>query len=657
MKKRTFWAIFLFLVVLLINSCATAPSHPALQESDLPKLIPLRKLFVNVETAFGYKISPDGKKLGWIAVKNRKLTVHFKILGKEDITILDTHSPQNVFGFAWMPDSRKLLFWQDREGNENYHIFLADIEHPKQKPVDLTPFENTRAGIHRIIREDPENILVSHNQRDQKYFDLYRININTGRQTLIAENPGDILSWITGDDGALRARIRKNSSGNRFLELNEPDTKIWKIILTWGWESFVRFQSFTADNRGMWILSNIDRDKTALVKLNLDTGEETVVYEDPRVDLGWVLISYKSKQPLIAASFPDYQKLHFFDPNIRSESPPFMKQHPSGIAVMSSDYHERLVTLVVYTDKSADHYLYNRKTREMERLSSNPISAYADRLSTVKPIAFKSRDGLQLHGYLTLPKGSSGRNLPLVLLVHGGPWARDYWGYRDINQFLANRGYAVLQVNYRGSTGYGRDFKEAAIGEFAGKMHTDLVDGVNWAIAKGIADPEKIGIFGFSYGGYATLVGMTFTPDIFACGVDVFGISNLVSFSKTVPRYWKIWMPHWHKYLGNPDKPEDRKVMEAKSPLFKVDRIKRPLLIVQGANDPRVNQQESEQMVSALKNAGKEVEYILFPDEGHSIRKWQNRLVFFRTLEDFLAKHLGGRSAGFDFYELGLLLF
>jgi len=242
----------------------------------------------------------------------------------------------------------------------------------------------------------------------------------------------------------------------------------------------------------------------------------------------------------------------------------------------------------------------------------------------------------------------------MVLFVHGGPWARDYWGYSSTTQFLANRGYAVLQINYRGSTGYGRAFLEASRGEFAGKMHTDLIDGVDWAVAQGIADAQKIAIFGSSYGGYATLVGLTFTPDIFACGVDVFGVSNLVTFMQSVPKYWKNRMPYWYKYVGNPNDPEDRRRMKAQSPLFRVDQIKRPLLIVQGANDARVKQQESDQIVTAMREAGKAVEYIIFQNEGHSLRKWQNRIIFYRKLEDFLAGHLGGRSAGFDFYELAI---
>ena len=654
MKRIFHSTLFVVLFGLLLNSCATAPSHPTLKEAQLPEQIPLRHLVVNRETKFGYQISPDGRQLGWIAVKKTRLTIHLKKIGEDDVTTIIPASPGNVYGFVWTPDSRRLLYWQDQAGNENYHIYLTDINSPAQKSIDLTPFENTRAGIHRIIRTDPEHVLITHNQRDKAVFDLYRLNLNTREQTLVAVNSGDVLTWITDDEGHLRARIRKDKDEMRSLEVRYHPDNTWKPLIKWGLEESAWFLSFTADNRNMWMLSNRGRDRLSLVQMDLETGNEKLIYEDPQVDLSYILISYLTKKPLLAASFPNYQKLHFFDSEVESDANRLLEKKPMGLRVGSADYNERLLTVSAYTDKGSEYYLFNRDTRERVLLHRNPISKYNDYLSTVKPVSFPSRDGLTLHGYLTLPKTTTGGRLPMVLFVHGGPWARDYWGYRSTVQLLANRGYAVLQVNYRGSTGYGRAFKEAAVGEFAGKMHTDLIDGVQWAINEGIADPEKIAIYGHSYGGYATLVGLTFTPNTFACGVDVYGVSNLVSFTESVPQYWKNWMPFWYKYVGNPNKPEERPQMEARSPLFLVDQITRPLLIVQGANDARVKQRESDQIVAALRQTGKEVEYILFPDEGHSIRKWQNRMVFYRKLEDFLAEHLGGRSAGFDLYELGI---
>ncbi len=653
--KRAYYAGFIIILLAFVfSNCATAPKHPALESAQLPDLIPLRHLVVNKDTKFNYRISPDGRTLGWIAVKSGRLTIHIKQVDGDKVSTLTPAVSGNIFGFVWTPDSRRILYWQDQSGNENYHIYLAVSDRPDQPAIDLTPFDKTRASIHRIVRTDPENVLITHNHRDKSVYDLYRINLKTHEQTMLAQNPGDVLSWLTDDEGNLRARLRKKTENSRVFEIFERSGSTWKALVTLSLEDALWVLSFTADGDAVWALSNRGRDRIALVRMDFTTGEEKLVYAEPRVDLSGTIISYLTKEPIVAIAYPDYQKLHFFNGQIEEDAKMFLGQHPVALGINSADYDERMITVSTSTDKGYAYYLFNTDTHQKVLLHRNPIFKYEESLTTMKPVAFKSRDGLTLHGYLTLPKGPPAKGLPMVLLVHGGPWARDYWGYRSAVQLLANRGYAVLQINYRGSTGYGRKFKESAIGEFAGKMHTDLIDGVKWAVAQGIADPDKIAIFGFSYGGYATLVGLTFTPDIFACGVDVFGMSNLVTFTRSVPEYWKNWMPYWYKYVGNPTNPEDISRMESKSPLFRVDQINRPLLIVQGANDARVKQQESDQIVAAMRKAGKEVEYILFQNEGHSIRNWQNRVIFYRGLEDFLAKHLGGRSAGFDLYELAI---
>ena len=654
MKKTHSIIVALLFIALAIVGCATAPEHSSLQHDNLPGLIPIRDLFINIDSQLGYRLSPDGKKIGWMAVKKRRVTIFFKTIGESDVKVINTHSPRSIFGFHWAQDSQRMLYHQDREGNENSHVYLVDTRHPERKPVDLTPFDETKARIHKILRTDPENVLIEHNQRDKAVYDLYCVNLNTLELTQIAKNPGGVFSWITDDNGNLRARMRKTAQEDRILEVLNPSEKSWEKIIMWAMEDWVNYLSFTKDNKSMWLLSNRNRDRMGLVHFDLESGKEILIYEDPKVDLGPVIISYLTKKPIVAISYPDYPKFHFFDEESKKDFMIFRKSGPVGLRLMSTDNSERLVTLSVYTDKTVEYYLFKRDTKEKALLSRHPISSYEEALSTVQPISFNSRDGLTIHGYLTIPKGSSGQNLPMVVLVHGGPWYRDYWGYKDRVQFLANRGYAVLQINYRGSTGYGRVFREAAVGEFAGKMHTDLIDGVQWAIRKGIADPQKIGVYGHSYGGYATLVGLTFTPETFACGVDAVGPSNLVTLLESVPKYWKHWMGYWYKYVGTPKNPEDRREMEEKSPLFRVSGIKRPLLIAQGGNDPRVKKKESDQIVSAMREAGKEVEYLLFSDEGHSFTHWKNRLVFYRKVEDFLAKHLGGRSAGFDLYELAL---
>ena len=654
MKRLSCFAAWTVLVLFVVSSCAVAPKHPALKDAQVQNLIPLRHFFINKGTTFGFKVSPNGKKLGWIAVENRRLTIHLKKIEEEAVKTVRNAGSRNIYGFVWSADSRRVLFRQDRNGDENYHIYMVNSDNPEQIPVDLTPFADTRARIHRIIRNDPDNILVAHNSRDKRLFDLYRINLTTHEQFLVAQNPGNVLGWTTDDDGNLRARFRRSVNRKRVVEIFQPSDNTWKYLLTLEFEDRLNMLSFSADGKTVWALSNRERDRIGLVRLELKTGKEILIYSDPEVDVGYAVISEITKAPLLAASFPGYPKLHYFDPEVKADVMVLKDQEPLGLRILSADHNERIITVSAYTDKGRSHYLFNRNTRKKVLLGRNPIYKYHNDLAAMKPISYDSRDGLKIHGYLTVPKNVSGKPAPMVLFVHGGPWARDYWGYRSTVQFLANRGYVVLQINYRGSTGYGRTFKEAARGEFAGKMHTDLIDGVNWAVGEGIADPDKIAIYGHSYGGYATLTGLTFTPDVFACGVDVYGISNLVSFTRSVPKYWKIWMPYWYKYAGNPNRPEDRRTMKSKSPLFFVDRIKRPLLIVQGANDPRVKQQESDQIVAALNKAGRTVEYILFEDEGHSIRNWQNRLIFYRRLEDFFAEHLGGMSAGFDLYELGI---
>jgi len=359
-------------------------------------------------------------------------------------------------------------------------------------------------------------------------------------------------------------------------------------------------------------------------------------------------MSERTREPLAVVTYPGRQAIRFFDAALEADLAVLRRHSPTGLRILSFDDGERLVTVEVFTEKGYENYLVDRRTGETHLLGRSQMVQFAHALGTTEPITLSARDGVRLRGYLTRPPGF-GAPGPMVLVVHGGHWARDYWRYAPVVQFLANRGYAVLQVNYRGSTGYGRAFRELAVGEYAGKMHDDLIDSVRWAVAGGVADPARVAIYGGSYGGYAALVGMTFTPDVFACGVDIVGISNLVSFYETVPPYWKVSvMPLFHKYVGDPSRPEDRRRLEAKSPLFKADQVKRPLLIIHGSRDIRVNVRESEQMIAALKQAGKDVRSVVFPDEGHQREygNWRNALRHYSEVENFLARCLGGRKSG-----------
>ncbi len=634
-------------LALLAAGCAMSPATPAPPAASPPELIALRHFFASRESNWGYRVSPDGTRLGWIASHGGRSTVHFRTLGVDDIRPIDTHSRRTVFEFAWAADSRRILYLQDQDGDENYHVYLTSIERPDDRPVDLTPAPGSRAWIARVMRSDPSHVVIAWNKRDRALFDLYRANLDTGEQTLIAENPGDVIDWLTDWEGRPRARIRRLSPSERALEVLREGR--WVELQRLDLEEFnVQMLGVTADDRGLWLLSSRGRDRLSLVRVDLATGAETLVHEDPRRDLEWAIMSERSRSPVAVVTYPGRQAIHFFDPTLEADLQILRREVPTGLHISGFGADERLVTAQVFTEKGYENYLVDRRTKERRFLGRHQMVQFADALATTEPIALTARDGVRLHGYLTRPPGYVAPG-PMVLLVHGGHWFRDYWGYSSVVQFLANRGYVVLQVDYRGSTGYGRAFRELAVGEYAGKMHDDLIDAVRWAVMAGVADPARVAIYGASYGGYASLVGMTFTPDAFACGVAIVGISNLVTFYETVPPYWKLGvMPLLHKYVGDPARPEDRRRLEEKSPLFKAHQVQRPLLIIHGAKDARVNVRESEQMVAALTQAGKDVRYVVFPDEGHrrDYGNWRNALRHYSEVEDFLAGCLGGRTSG-----------
>ncbi len=648
------WKTTLLLLSVLLAGCAIEPTHESLKASPLPRLIPVHDFVANTDYNGFYRLSPDGRKLAWKAVAGTREEIFVRTLGKQD-----THSlgfGVQGYPFVWAQDSRRLLFIKDAGGNENFHLFLADTTQSNQTPVDITPLKNTRVGIQQLIENDPMHILIIHNGRDKAVFDLYRLNIDTGKQTLLYKNTEEVVRLLTDRQGHLRARVRQHGD-QRFLELPNADQSHWSVVLNWAQNDDVIPLDFDASGEGIWLISNRGRDKRALVRLDIATKQESVVYANPSVDVGYALISQMSHTPMLAYTQPDYQHVEVLDHSLTSVVNSFRQAGPVGLYINSTDNAEQHFTVDVNTDRGVRFYLYDRRTGEKTLLGRSATHAFADALSEVKPIHFQARDGLRLHGYLTLPRGASKRPLPMVVLVHGGPFLRYIWNYNREVQFLANRGYAVLQVNYRGSSGYGRRFMESAIHEFAGKMHSDLIDGVHWAVQQGVADPHHVAIMGTSYGGYATLVGMTMTPKTFACGVDIVGPADLVSLTRHFPAYWKPFNYRWRKYVGDPDKPGDVIRMHRQSPLFFADRVSRPLLIVQGANDVRVKQQQSDRMVEALRQAGKPVEYMVIAGEGHHIHHWKNRLKLYRATEDFLAECLGGRSSGFDYFQLGSWLF
>jgi len=648
-----FGKITVLLLSFFVVACSIQPTHKNLRGDTLPPLIPVRDFAANIDYNGHYRVSPDGKKLAWKAVAGTREAIFVRTLGKDDTRNMGFDA--QGYGFVWAQDSRRLLFTKDAGGNENFHLFRVDTDKPNQAPVDITPLKNTRVGIQQLIEKDPDHILIVHNGRDKTLFDLYKLNLNSGKMKLLYENVEQVTHLVTDRTGRLRARVRQDKT-QRYLELPDKDASKWTILTDWSRDDNVQVLKLNRDGDAVHMLSNRGRDKVALVKLNIKTAQEKVVYAHPDVDVSFAQINRRSLEPALVYTHPDFPQVTALDPSLQDVMHSFKKNGPAGIYVSSVDDAQQLLTLSVNNDREVKYYLYDRQSDKTSLLGKSPSHAFADSLATMKPIQIKARDGLELHGYLTIPPITK-RPLPMVMLVHGGPFTRYIWNFNRQAQYLANRGYAVMQLNYRGSSGYGRSFMEEAIGEFAGKMHDDLIDGVNWAVAQGIADPEHIAIMGRSYGGYATLVGLTRTAKTFACGVDIVGPADLHALDKNFPAYWKPYMHRWRKYVGNPDNAEDRARMRSQSPLYHAGLVERPVLIIQGANDVRVKQDQSDRMVAALRAAGKQVDYLVINGEGHRIRHWKNRLAVYRATEDFLATCLGGRSSGFDYYQLGSWLF
>lgn len=644
--------LFSLAIVASLGGCAIAPTHPSLNGSALPALIPIHDFVANTESTGGYAVSPDGKKLAWIGSQGNSPALWVKTIGQNDAKAF-VKRPRY---YRWSADSQYIALVADQGGDEDNHIFVARVAGADTKLVDLTPFSKTKSDILQVV-QGGSDIIITSNQRDKKVFDVYKLDLSTGKTAPMAVNTGSVGWWGVDKAGQLRARVMVEGDAS-LLQIPQADAT-WKTTAQWSRFDTLYPIDFDKSDQSAWVLSNRGRDKIALVKIQLATGLETVVHAVPEVDVDRVYISKNTHLPLMVHSMPGYPQQDMLDTSMRARFETFLGLtggQQADVRVSSSDDSERNFTVVLATDKGTKNYLLSDQSSEPEFLGSSSISRLRG-LSDMKPISFTSRDGLQLNGYLTLPKGIDAKNLPMVLFVHGGPWARDRWSENVFAQFLSNRGYAVLQVNYRGSSGYGRAFQEKAIGEFAGKMHDDLVDGVQWAVKTGVADPAKVAIFGGSYGGYAAMVGATFTPEAFACSVNQVGVTDLARLLETVPPYWELGLPWWRRYVGDPAKPEDRAVMNAKSPLYKADKATRPILIMHGINDPRVKLEQSEMMVAALQKAGKQVDYVTFQGDGHGNQKWNNRLTLLRKTEDFLATCLGGRSSGFDYYQLAAWAF
>lgn len=648
----------------------TAPSHSTTQTASTAgteimtniALIPRDVLFGNPEKAQA-RLSPDGKWLSFLAPVDGVLNVWVGPAG-EDLSKAKPVTEEKVRpvrSHNWAYDGRHILYPQDKDGDENFHIYATDVETGETK--DLTPIDGVRAEMQELSRHFPNEVLVGLNDRDPQLHDIWRVNIQTGERELVQQNQG-VAGYMTDDDFNVRFALNYTPFGGQVLlkPEGEGDEQEWKEFMAFGPEDAMTSgpSGFDKDGDTLYYQDSRDRDTAGLFAMDLDSNEVTLLADDPRCDVGGVL-AHPIEKNIQAVSFT-YSRTEWkvLDDSI-AEDLEFLKGVEDGEIIVSDRTLDDNQWIVAYLldDGPVKTYRYTRSPeRKVEFLFNNRDDLAEYPLVKMHSPVIKSRDGLSLVSYLTLPPGSDPDGdgvptepVPMVLYVHGGPWARDEWGLNPSHQWLANRGYAVLSVNYRGSTGFGKNFINAANGEWSGKMHDDLLDAVKWAVDQGITQEDKVAIMGGSYGGYATLVGMTYTPEMFACGVDIVGPSSLVTLLQNIPPYWAPFMPVMKVRVGDVDTEEGRAELLKRSPLTLVDKIERPLLIGQGANDPRVSQLEADQIVEAMTEKHIPVTYVLYPDEGHGFARPENRMSFNAVTEAFLAEQLGGRfePVGDDF--------
>ncbi|GAA5235216.1 S9 family peptidase [Verticiella sediminum] len=633
-------------VLALFSLCACFGMPPTAAAAAQPaKRLPLEDFFRNPEKGY-FRLSDDGRTLGFmmpVGVDGNppRMNVFVQPLENGRPTgeprRLTAETARDIGNFFWK-GSDIVLYQKDFGGDENFHVVAVDAR--DGTVTDLTPHEGVRASIEDDLPDDPDHVLISHNRRDAKVFDVYRVNVRTGDEVLVAQNPGNIVGW--GTDHAGRVRVAVASEGLETVLLYREDEQApFAPLVRTDYRTSVTPVFFTFDDRKLYTLSNRGRDRLSLVVLDPATPDaEELIFEPPTVDLGGVGYSRKRKVLTVATYEPARPERKFFDAQTEALFKRLGELLPGQeVQLQSWNLDEDTFIVAAYNDRTpGKRYLYSLEHDVLEELAEINPAVREDEMAEMRPIQYTSRDGLTIHGYLTLPRGRDPKNLACIVNPHGGPWARDSWGYNPEVQFLANRGFCVLQMNFRGSTGYGRKFWEAGFGEWGLKMQDDITDGVQWLVEQGIADPGRIGIYGASYGGYATLAGVTFTPELYAAAVDYVGVSNLFTFMNTIPPYWEPMLVQMRDMVGDPERDKER--LAATSPALHAERIRTPLFIAQGARDPRVNKAESDQIVEALRARGVDVEYMVKENEGHGFHNEENRFEFYGAMEKFLIEHL-----------------
>jgi len=623
------------LVVLLVVAAALVA---VAQDKFTTSLIPREVLFGNPERT-NPQISPDGTQLGYLAPVDGVLNIWIKTIGKNDDRAVTNDTKRGIRNFTWQYDNKHVLYPQDVGGDENWRLYQTDIATKQTK--DLTPFEKVRVDLVAYDWKTPDTVLFQANKRDPKLFDVYRVDLKTGKIEMDTENPGDVQGWQADNALEVRAAQVQTPDGGTIIRVRNDAKSPWRELIRWGPdETFGGISGFSPDNKKIWITTSLDVNAARLVEYDIATGAHKVIAEDSQFDVEGVVTNPKTNALEVVTFVKQRTEYDFIDPSLKADYEALQKVNHGDIAGLSRTLDDsKWIVTFVSDDAPVTHYVYDRASKKATFLFTDRPALEKYKLASMKSIEYTARDGMNIYGYLTTPVGMDAKNLPMVLFVHGGPWGRDVWGYNRYAQWLANRGYAVLQVNFRGSTGYGKQYVNAGDRQWAGAMHTDLLDGKDWAVKQSVADANKVCIMGGSYGGYATLAGVAFTPEAFTCGVDIVGPSNLNTLLKTIPPYWSTILSTFHKRMG-----DSEEVLNAQSPLFKANQITAPLLIGQGANDPRVNKAESDQIVAAMRKNNKDVVYYVFPDEGHGFARPENNMAFNAATENFLAKYLGGRA-------------
>lgn len=636
---------------------AGAVFESAAIRADAPPLISREVLFGNPDKAQA-RLSPDGTKLSFLAPVNGVLNVWVGPVDNPNLAKPVTNDTgRGIRMHFWAYTNNHIIYLQDKGGDENWRVYSVNLE--TNKTNDLTPFDNVQARIQQVSHKYPYEILVALNNRNPMYHDIYRVNIETGEMTPVEQNDEGFLGYVSDDDYNVRIAQKQTDDGG---------SEVYKPNAQGGWESFFKIPmedlqtsplGFDKTGNLLYMMDSRDRNTAAFAAIDMKTGDRKIIADNDRADMSGALI-HPTDNTVQAVSFTyERREWEALDPAVKADFERLAKVADGEFSVASTTLDDQhWIVAYIQDDGPVRYYLYDRKPKKATFLFTNRKALEDLPLAKMNPVVIKSRDGLDMVCYMTLPvdadangDGKPDKPLPMVLICHGGPWARSDWGFNPYHQWFANRGYAVLDVNFRGSTGFGKKILNASTMEWAGKMHDDLIDAVDWAVKNGIADGDKVAIWGGSYGGYAALVSLTFTPTKFACAVDIVGPSNLVTLLNSIPPYWKPMLEIFAKRVGDNRTEEGRKLLTERSPISHVDKIQRPLLIGQGANDPRVNQAESDQIVKAMQEKDIPVTYVLYSDEGHGFARPENRLSFNAVTEAFLAEHLGGRyePVGEDF--------